>query len=114
MEDVYRRIVVERVQKIPAILVFSRNLFGKVTDETGNEISIASELPGTNTYAQGLRLSADELAAYMEWEDECKRQFGEHLEATSLAKHATTKDDKTDQIKIRSKFAKLSVLFTHI
>jgi len=54
------------------------------------------------------------LAAYNEREDRYQRGFAEHFEAASLAKSAKVKDSKTDSAKIGSKFAKLSVLCTHI
>ncbi|KAI4694843.1 hypothetical protein J4E81_006446 [Alternaria sp. BMP 2799] len=58
--------------------------------------------------------TADELATYTEREDRYQREFAEHVEAASLAKSAKMKDSKTDSAKIGSKFAKLSVLCTHI
>jgi len=58
--------------------------------------------------------TANELAAYSEREERYQREFAEHLEAASLAKSAKVKDSNTDSAKIGSKFAKLSVLCTHI
>ncbi|KAI4677412.1 uncharacterized protein J4E84_009097 [Alternaria hordeiaustralica] len=58
--------------------------------------------------------TADDLATYNEREDRYQREFAEHVEAASVAKSAKVKDSKTDLAKIGSKFAKLSVLCTHI
>ncbi|KAI4614180.1 hypothetical protein J4E80_006871 [Alternaria sp. BMP 0032] len=114
MEDVDRRIVAERIKIILDMLVLSRNLFTMVTDEAGNEVSIAGEMPPATIHTQDLRLSTDELRAYKEREDKYQLDFAEHFEAVALAKKAKSKGLEIDQAKIGSKFAKLSVLCTHI
>ncbi|KAI4667188.1 uncharacterized protein J4E79_001873 [Alternaria viburni] len=71
------------------------------------------ESPNDSSCGEALTI-ADDLAAYNEREDRYQREFAEHFEAVSLAKSAKVKDSKTDLAKIGSKFAKLSVLCTHI
>ncbi|KAI4671441.1 uncharacterized protein J4E88_009106 [Alternaria novae-zelandiae] len=94
MDEVDVRIVATRVQKILAMMVLSRNLFSDNVAETRENMNL--------------------LATYNEREDRYQRELAEHVEAASWAKSAKVKDSKTSSAKIGSKFAKLSVLCTHI
>jgi hypothetical protein len=76
----------------------------------GSMERVADGIPDAHVYTQELRMSLDELAAYKTREAACSRHFVGDLTPEKVQK--LTED--SERKRLGSKFAKLSVLGTHI
>ena len=103
-------LVTRRVQIILDILVPSLNLYSKTILNDSTEVSVADEILAAQINTQEVRLCADEVEEYQKREEQCSKHFAGELTAENLEKM----EKETRQKKIGGKFAKVSVLCTHI
>ena len=104
------KIVGQRVKVILDILFLSRSLYSETTMPDGSKLQVAAEIPDATIFTQELRLSADELEAYEAREATCSKLFVGELTPEKVSKMS----DEAGRKQLGSKFAKLSVLSTHV
>lgn len=110
MVDQDRELVSRRVKLILDQLVLGRNLFSETALEDGSVEQVAADIPNATIVTQELRLSADEQAAY----DGREARAGTWVLDEMTPEKLKALEDGVGPKNNGSKFAKISVLCTHL